>query len=152
MKLPEWMFTVINPVMVFLLQSPLHQICSDSIALVHFNGRKSGKSYVTPARYVRLADRVRLYSTQDTQWWKNLRNNGSARLTLGGTKLAYSTSVIENNPEEISEALRHYFSVYPQDAAYHEVKIGNDGKPSERDLEKAAQHAVVINAWPTPTH
>lgn len=148
MKVPDWMFIIINPVMIFLLQSPVHRLWSNSILLVHFTGRKSGKAYVTPARYVRMDGRIRCYSTKDTQWWKNLRNDAKVRLTVAGAKLAYTTSVMEDSPAEVRQALAHYFSIYPQDAAYHDVRINRDGHPSESDLDRAAQHAVVVEAWP----
>jgi hypothetical protein len=146
MKTPDWMFTFINPVMTTLLGSPAHGLFSDSILLVHFRGRKSGKSFVTPARYVRVGDKIRCYSTTETQWWKNLRDARSVSLTVAGKTRSYSVSLTENEPGEIRTALEHYFSVYPQDAAYHDVRIGRDGKPLESDMERAANHAIVVEA------
>ena len=146
MKVPEWMFMFINPVMRMLLRSPLHGILSDSIMLVTFTGRKSGRTYVTPVRYVRTDDAIRAYSNTDTQWWRNLRNGAQASLRIGGVEQPFTTHVIENEPETIRTALEHYFSVYPEDAVYHDVRMNRLGKPNASDLDRAARHAVVMEA------
>lgn len=44
---PGWLkpaFRVINPLMEALLRSPLHGLVSDSLLLVTFTGRKSGRT------------------------------------------------------------------------------------------------------------
>ena len=146
MKLPEFLFVVINPVMRFLLRSPLHPILSKSIMVVTFWGRKSGRQFSTPVRYLRDGDVVRCYSSTDTQWWRNLRNRARARLLCAGEERDYVTEVIENDPEKIRAALLHYFSHFPQDAAYHDVKLNRDKSPVEADLNRAAREAVVVEA------
>lgn len=146
MKLPEWMFIIINPVMRTLLRSPLHGILSDSIMVVTFTGRKSGRVFSTPVRYVKTDNGVRAYSNDETQWWRNLRNGAEAKLLIRGNEQIFTTQVIENNPELIRDSLVHYFSVYPEDAAYHDVRLERDGTPVMEDLDRAARHAVVIEA------
>ncbi len=152
MKVPEIAFAVINPVMKGLLHSPLHRVFSDSIMVVNFTGRISGRSYATPVRYVRRGDVVRCYSTTDTQWWRNLRDGAEVALLVGGEEGSYRTEVLENSPEEIAAALRDYFREYPQDAAYHDVRMLASGQPDEDDLLAASQHAVVIDARPITLH
>ena len=146
MKLPEPLFVVINPVMRLLLCSPLHGVLSDSIMLVTFTGVKSGREYTTPVRYVRMGDVIRCYSSDETMWWRNLRNGARAKLRTAGEVHTYRTEVIEKEPDKIKAALEHYFSVYPQDADYHDVKLDRDRRPVAADLEAAAQKAVVVEA------
>jgi len=148
MKLPEFLFVIINPVMRFLLRSPLHPILSNSIMVVTFWGRKSGRQFSTPVRYLRDGDIVRCYSSADTQWWRNLRNGARARLLCAGEERDYITQVIEDDPERIRAALLHYFSYFPQDAAYHDVKLNRDKTPVEADLERAVREAIVVEATP----
>src|SRR5262249_17743027 len=52
MRLPEPLFVVINPVIRALLRSPVHGLMSKSLMLITFTGRKSGRRYTTPVRYV----------------------------------------------------------------------------------------------------
>ena len=62
MKVPEFMFVIINPVMRFILRSPLHVIFSSGIMLITFTGRKSGRKFTTPVRYLQDGDTVTVSS------------------------------------------------------------------------------------------
>jgi len=42
-----------NPIMIWLLKSPLHGFISKGVMLVTVTGRKSGKFFLTPTNYVR---------------------------------------------------------------------------------------------------
>lgn len=131
-----------------LLRSPLHGLLSDSIVLITYTGRRSGKLYSTPVRYVRMDDCIRCYSTHDTQWWRNLRDGARAKMLTRGSEHQYRTEVIENDTARIHAALKHYFSIFPEDAAYHDITLGRGEQPTSAQLEAAAAHAVVIEARP----
>ena len=148
MKAPEWMYSIINPVMCAILRSPLHGLFSNSIMIIGFRGRKSGKGYATPVRYVRMGDTIRCYSSADTLWWRNLRGGAEVTLRVAGKDGRYFATVTENDPDALSTALSHYFSIYPQDAAYHEVKMRGDGTPDPDMLTHAAAHGIYVDAVP----
>lgn len=148
MKVPEPLFVFINPVMRVLLRSPLHRLLSSSIMLVRFNGRKTGRIFVTPVRYLRDGNRVYCYSNKGTQWWRNLRNNGTAWLTVAGHESRYLTRVIEDDPGEVRAALEVYFRQFPQDAAYHDVRLDRDKRPNATDMDRAAVEAIIVEARP----
>ena len=42
-----------NPIVKFVLQSPMHPLMSSNTMLLTFPGRKSGKPYTTPINYAR---------------------------------------------------------------------------------------------------
>ncbi|NND53480.1 MAG: nitroreductase family deazaflavin-dependent oxidoreductase [Gammaproteobacteria bacterium] len=151
MKLPEPLFIVINPVVKALLRSPLHSLLSDSVMIVEFRGRRSGKEYSTPVRYVQEGELIRAYSNKETQWWRNLRDGAEAVLQVSGKRGRYITHVIENDEERIRQLLADYFVLYPEDAAYHDVKLAKSGFADPDDLTEAAKHAVVVEAKPQTT-
>lgn len=148
MKVPEPLFVIINPIVKMLLRSPAHGILSSSIMIVTFTGRRSGREFSTPARYLRDGDRIRAFSTMDTQWWRNLRDGAVVRIRAAGQEAAYRTHVLENNPAVIREQLREYLGRHPEDAVYHHIRLNHDDSIPEAELEQAAQHAVVIEALP----
>ena len=148
MKIPEPFFLVINPVMRMILRSPLHPLMSSSLMLITFTGRKSGKVYSTPVRYLRTANSIQCFTSADTKWWRNLRGGAEVTLTIQGEDRRFYANVIENDPDKTREALRHYLTVFPQDAAYHDVKLKADKSPVMADLERAAKHAIVVVATP----
>jgi hypothetical protein len=149
MRLPEPLFLVINPMMRMLLRSPLHFVQSKSLMLITFKGRKSGRLFTTPVRYVRVGDSVRCFTSAENLWWRNLRGGAAVSLRLQGRELAYWAAPIENNPTAVREALTHYLGLYPQDAAYHEIRLNSDKSLVPEDLDRATQHAVVVEARPT---
>jgi deazaflavin-dependent oxidoreductase (nitroreductase family) len=150
MKLPESLFVIINPVMRLLLRSPMHPLMSSSLMLITYTGRKSGKVYTTPVRYLRTNSSIQCFTSADTQWWRNLRGGAEVTLTIQGEDKSFLAKVIENDPESTREALRHYLTVFPQDAAYHDVKLRSDKSLVIADLDRAAKHAIVVVA--TPLH
>ena len=146
MKVPEPLFKFINPMMALLLRSPLHFVVSGSLLLITFVGKRSGRSYTTPLRYVRDGATVRCFSSRNTRWWRNLVGGAEVRLRIRGADGRYQASVILDDPSRIEELLKAYLAQYPQDAAYHEVKLNKDGTPNAEDLARAVAAAVVVEA------
>ena len=148
MKLPEFLFVFINPIVRLLLRSPIHRFWSCSFMLITFKGRKSGKRYTTPVRYVRNGSTIRCFTSAENQWWRNLRGGADVVLRVEGSSKAYHAIVIADDPTSIKAALHDYLEVFPQDAAYHEIRLNNDKSLVEEDLERASHNAVVVEAMP----
>jgi F420H(2)-dependent quinone reductase len=149
MRLPEPLFLIINPMMRILLRSPLHFVQSKSLMLITFTGRKSGRRFTTPVRYVRVGDTVRCFTSPENLWWRNLRGGATVSLRIAGKEGSFWAAPIENDPPAVREALKHYLGLFPQDAAYHEIRLNRDKSLVEADLERVSQHAVVVEARPT---
>ena len=150
MKLPEPLFAIINPMMRMLLKSPLHSFWSGSLMLITFTGRNSGHQFTTPVRYVRDGDVIRCFTSAKNQWWRNLRGGADVVLRTAGREAPYHAVAIENDPDKTRQCLREYLGRYPQDAAYHEIRLNKDKSLVVEDLEAAVQSAIVIEA--TPVH
>jgi len=148
MRLPEPLFVLINPVVRTLLRSPFHALMSDSVMLITFTGRRTGRRFTTPVRYVRAADTIRCFSSSETLWWRNLRGGADVQLRIAGAERAFRATAIEGDPVRILAALREYLALFPQDAAYHGIARNRDGALSEADLGRAAHEAIVVEARP----
>ena len=146
MKLAEPLFVIVNPIMRFVLRSPLHGLCSGSLMLITFSGRKSGKRFTTPVRYVQTDQTIRCFTSPESQWWRNLRGGADVVLRLRGRDYHYGAAVIENNPEEVKKWLRYYLGRFPQDASYHDIKLNTDKTLVAEDLEQASHQAIVVEA------
>lgn len=148
MKVPDFMFVIVNPIVALLLRSPLHFLASKSLMVVTFWGRKSGKQYSTPVRYLRVDNTIVSFSSDGTAWWRNLRNGAKANLLVEGDNIECTTTVIEHNEVKVREWLEYYFKQFPQDAAYHDVKLLDDGSADEATMAIAVEHAIVMIATP----
>ncbi|MGH3146060.1 MAG: nitroreductase/quinone reductase family protein [Rubrobacter sp.] len=67
---PKFLMRVMNVVSRVMLRFPLHHAMSESVLLLTFNGRRSGKSYTTPMSYVREGSEISM--STEAPWWKNL--------------------------------------------------------------------------------
>ena len=148
MKLPEVFFSIINPVIRTLLRSPAHGLVSGSLMLVTYTGRKSQRRFTTPVRYVMAGDSVRCFTSAETLWWRSLRGGADVVLRLKGQDRPFHATVIENDPDRVREALVNYLQLFPQDAAYQDIRLNKDKTPVVEDLERASSSAIVVEATP----
>ena len=148
MKLPEPLFSIINPIIRSLLQSPIHGLLSGSLMLITFTGRKSQRFFTTPVRYVCVGDTVRCFTSAETLWWRNLWGGADVTLRLKGQDKRYHATVIENDPGQIREALIHYLGIFPQDAGYHDIWLNKDKSLVSEDLEHASRNSILVEASP----
>ena len=120
--------------------------------LITFTGRTSGRRFTTPVRYVRDGDVVRCFTSSSNQWWRNLRGGAPVTLRLAGQDQAYIATAIANDPGEVRRWLEHYLGEFPQDAAYHDIRLNKDKSLMAEDLDRASHEAIVVEAKPvSPT-
>jgi len=149
-KLPEPLFAIINPVVRTLLRSPIHRFLSGSLMLITFTGRKSRRLFTTPVRYIYVGETVRCFTSAENLWWRNLRDGADVVLRIKGENKPYHATVIENDPGQVREALQQYLKVFPQDAAYHDIRLVDNKRLDPGDLDRASRNAVVVQAVPIP--
>lgn len=116
--------------------------------LITFTGKRSGRRYTTPVRYVRLDDTIRCFTSSENTWWRNLRGGADVILRLEGVDRRYRAAPMERRPDKIRKALEHYLTLFPGDAAYHGIGLNRDKSLVAEDLERASLTAIVIEARP----
>jgi hypothetical protein len=136
---------LLNPIMRTLLRSPLHWITSKNIAILHFSGRKSGRRLSTPLSYTQEGSKVRLLSSCDTHWWRNLRGGETpvdieiARQRLPGTALLF-----EGDSEPLREGVRRFITALPRDAKVYSLQLDEERKLLESSLASIAPRLVLV--------
>ena len=150
MKIPEPFFAVINAVMRFLLRSRIHFLVSGNLMLITFIGRNSGRQFTTPVRYFMSDEIVRCFTSAEGQLWRNMRGGADVVLRIEGRDAPYQAKAVENDPEYVEKWFRHYLDLFPQDAAYHEIRTSKDKSLVSEDFEKALRSAILVEAKPTP--
>src|SRR5213078_5135278 len=80
-KPPRPVRILANAIATTILRSPWHRMRSNRLLLLTFTGRKSGKEFTTPMRYVQEGETLRL--TVVYPWWKNLVGEPTVRVLLG---------------------------------------------------------------------
>jgi hypothetical protein len=72
---------------------------SNRLLLITFIGRKSGKEFTTPMRYVQEGETLRLVVMYP--WWKNLLGETTVRILLRGQWRTGTTEVLPEKDGEI---------------------------------------------------
>lgn len=132
-----------NPIMIWLLKSPLHGFISKNMMLTTVTGRKSGKQISTPTNYLREGNTLWVISWRDRTWWKNLRGGAKVQVLLAGKTVQGRGQVIEEQ-SAVAQSLFDYYKQAPQTAKYVQIGLDAAGKPLVADCERAAQKMVVV--------
>jgi len=132
-----------NPMMVWLLKSPMHGFISKGVMLVTVTGRRSGKSISTPTNYLRDGNSLWVISWRDRNWWKNLRGGAQTRVLLAGKMVEGRGQVVEDE-KQAAQALFDYYRKVPQYAKYVQIGLDAAGLPISADCERAAQKMVLV--------
>ena len=88
-----------NPIMSWMIRSPLHFMVSKNMMLMTYTGRKSGKAYTTPLNYLAMDDAFYTTSYRDRVWWPNLRGGADVTLHLRGEEVPAKAETIEDQTD-----------------------------------------------------
>jgi hypothetical protein len=83
-KTPRLVRTLINALMTTILRSPRHGMVSPRLLLITFTGRKSGREFTTPIRYVQEGETIGIKVLAEYPWWKNLLEEATVHVLLRG--------------------------------------------------------------------
>lgn len=119
---------LVNPVVRWLLRSPLHRLLSGSLVLLSYQGRKTGRWYSLPCMYARDGQDLFIVPGQPDRklWWRNLRQPTPVRLRLQGRDLD-GTATASSDPEAVAAGLRRYLARYPKAARPLGVRLDANG-------------------------
>ncbi len=139
----QWFFhTVVNPLMSLLLRSPLHSVVSDSLMLITFTGRKTGREYTTPVGYHEYGDGIIVFTHSD--WWRNLKGGAQVKLHITGERRVARATPIED-PDRVAEYILAFMEDHGIDSARRlGLEIAGDEPPSKAELADGLDRTVVI--------
>jgi deazaflavin-dependent oxidoreductase (nitroreductase family) len=132
-----------NPIMIWLLKSPLHGMISRGVMLVSVTGRKSGRTISTPTNYLRDGNTLWVVSWRERTWWKNLRGVAKVRVLLAGQSMEGRGQVIEEE-KAVAQSLFDYYCKVPRVAKYVQIGLDAADLPVSADCERAARKMVVV--------
>jgi hypothetical protein len=136
------MHHLINPIMRWGLAGPLHaRFGSDTLMVLSFTGRKSGKRYRFPIGY--MQEESTLISYSPFSWWCALRGGAPVTVALRGRRLNGHAEVIADTAA-VESGMLMYLRHNPGDAKYFDVKIGPDREPDRGDVARAAPRNVQL--------
>jgi hypothetical protein len=91
-KPPRPTVALANKFVTTILRSRWHMLRSNSLLLLTFTGRKSGKLFTTPLRYVQEGETLHLIVV--FPWWRNLVGGATVHVLLRGQMRTGTTEVV----------------------------------------------------------
>ncbi len=133
-----------NPIMEWILKSPLHGVLSSSMMIINYSGRKSGKAYHTPAGYREIDHTLLTISYKNRTWWRNLRGGAEVKIFLKG-KLLEATSQAFEDDQAVINGLEQFIAGDPRAARMFKIEMGEDGQLDPESLKRAGRDKVIIS-------
>ena len=138
------LWRLINPLVVFILRSPLHFLASKNLIFITFQGRKSKKTFNIPVSYHREGNNLIALTLKQNLWWKNLKMLNRTQITLLGKKEDVGITIVDQDTQFIKEKMRELIIEKPIDAYFAKVKLDNNKLPVEEDLVEASHKHIVL--------
>ena len=106
-----------NPLVKWVLRSPLHPLMSKSVTLISFTGRKSGKPYSTPINYAMDGNTVTLITRRSRAWWKNLQGGAPVTVIVQGKEQSGTAEAVTPDGQTILNEIEKVYVGIPHGVA-----------------------------------
>ena len=136
-----------NPIMRWLLRSPLHFFVSKNMMLMTYSGQKSGQSYSVPMNYLEIDGILYTISSRERVWWRNLRGGAQVMLRLKGNDIPARAEALEDEAQ-VASSLTKYLNAAPQFARYLGINADPQAGPGQKDVARLARDRVVVRSIP----
>ena len=141
------LMTQLNPVVAWVLRSPLHPLLGRMFLLLRVTGRRTGRRYWIPVGYQRDGDTITVLVSKAPrkQWWRNYREPGPVEVFLRGRTLHGRAHVLSSASPVFREVIERTFRRLPalgrQFSIYYDRRTGL----SPAQWRTVAANAVVVS-------
>lgn len=134
-----------DPIVSWLLHSPLHHLGDQHTLELTVTGRKSGKRYSFPVSYLRDGETWLVMTHRERAWWKNLRDGGApVTVYVDGHEVA-ARAETSTDPDAVTKALLLFLQQVPTWRWELRVKLDANGQPEHPEaLRRMAQDGLVV--------
>ena len=135
-----------NTMVTAILRSPLHGMMSRSLAVLSYEGRRSGTLHTLPIQYLRDEDTLVIGagSASAKTWWRNFATPQMVSVRLRGRDRTGKASLVDDI-ERRARYLRAYLDRFPYTTPTGRPKlIRARWKPSAAELREAAEPTVFV--------
>ena len=139
---PQGMMAATNVIVRCLLRSPLHFLLSDTLMLLTYHGRISGKRYTNPVAYTREGDVVTVFTYRS--WWKNVRGSAPVLVEIKRHQMVGTAEAIREEKAAIATSLLAFLRRHPALAQGYNIPLDADGQPDPDAVQQAAQFVVMV--------
>ena len=146
---PAAILRVANPILRFLLRTPVLGAARRQLMVVSFNGRKTGRRYAIPLSAHRIDND--LYALTEAPWRLNFRNGATADVLLDGKMTTMHGELIEDRPV-VADLYRRCSESYGVKSAQRMMglKFRDDRIPTLEEFTEAVEaiHLAAVRLTP----
>lgn len=141
------MFSKLNPLMVYILESRMHWPLSSALMVVHVVGRRSGCMYKIPVGYQRNGNEVSVLVSKSTRknWWRNYRKQAPVNVTLKGTVLSGFAVLIDKESDAFREQVNDTLKRLPSLSKQFGIDNYKGGNIKSADLSLVKADAELVS-------
>ena len=110
-----------NPLVTWLLRSPLHRLMDGNTILLTYSGQKSGRRYTLPISFAQDGQRLQLITRRQKRWWRNVAAGAPVSLWLRGEQRQGWASVTPASPPARLAAILTVYRGIPHRMAESQV-------------------------------
>lgn len=146
---PEAVLHAINPIVRYVLRTPLAGPLRDQMMVVSFTGRKSGRRYSIPLSAHRIDNT--LYAITSAPWKHNFRDGADAEVLHNGNTTAMRGELIQD-PSTVADLSRRVAESYGVKQAQRMMGLKfRDGRiPTVEEFTEAAERDKLVAVRLTP--
>jgi len=134
--------------MKWALTTPVIQsMVGQGVALISFEGRRTGRQYTIPVSYHREDDVVTVITKKQRKWWHNFESPIEVELRLAG-RMYTGKAEIQTDDGELLDFMTDYLSRRPIDAKAY--GLAKDDIVRDK-IARIIPHIVVIRIHATAT-
>jgi hypothetical protein len=139
-KPPEAIVRVANPIMRWLLESPLHGLVDKNFLLLRFRGHKTGRAYTVVAGRRTIDGRPGVLT--NSGWRLNFRGRASVEVTLEGERWRGRAELVED-PEKVARYCTNLIEESGHERAGRRkgIRINVDRMPTHEELVDAIERS-----------
>jgi hypothetical protein len=140
--------SLLNPVLIPILHSPLHFLASGGLMTLRYQGRKSGRTITIPVGYQRWDDRVDILVSKAPRkkWWRNFETPSVVDLRVRGEQLQGKASLVPIGDRAFRQAFEYTFKRLPFLPAQFDITDYDRSLGlSEAQLATLQQHGRLVS-------
>lgn len=133
-----------NPLVVRLLESPLHGLLSRDLLVLHYRGRRSGIDRTLPLSYTALGGHLYL-CTRNSRWPANLDGATPVTVRLRGRLRPATATRLDPRSDEARAALAAFLGRNPRTGeGLYDVRRAGSGRADAADVAREVLRSQVV--------
>ncbi len=139
-------FSALNPLIRWILRSPLHRLLSAGLMLITVTGRRTGRAYTFPVGYQRDGETlvVMVSEARRKSWWRNFREPGVVGLRVRGRELRGRAELIAPDSAEFRQRAETSFRRMPWLRRVFGIDTARRNGLSDAQVAHLGQTAAIV--------